>query len=59
MALEVTLQDAFGTNCLKMEQIDPKATSVQVLVDSHVAEIDLDNLVSLSHIVKRFSYCNI
>ncbi|KAA0189623.1 Cleavage and polyadenylation specificity factor subunit 3 [Fasciolopsis buskii] len=68
MALEVTLQDAFGTNCLKMEQIDPKATSVQVLVDSHVAEIDLDNLTvrcetnpKLEHIIRvmvhRLNHC--
>ncbi|THD21830.1 Metallo-hydrolase/oxidoreductase [Fasciola hepatica] len=68
MALEVTLQDAFGTNCLKTEQIDPDAKSVQVVVDYHVAEIDLDNLTvrcetnpKLEHIIRvmvhRLNHC--
>ncbi|CAH8483909.1 unnamed protein product [Dicrocoelium dendriticum] len=44
MALEVTLQDAFGMGCLEVNQIDPNAKSVLVCVDSHVAEVNLEDL---------------
>uniref|UniRef100_A0A183APG5 CPSF73-100_C domain-containing protein n=1 Tax=Echinostoma caproni TaxID=27848 RepID=A0A183APG5_9TREM len=67
-ALEITLQDAFGTHCLETDQIDPEASYVRVRVDSHVAEIDLDNLTvrcetnpKLEHIIRvmvhRLNHC--
>ncbi|KAF7256420.1 hypothetical protein EG68_06681 [Paragonimus skrjabini miyazakii] len=68
MALEVTLQDAFGTNCLEVDRIDADAKSVLVRVDSHVAEIDLSDLSvscatnpKLEHIIRvmvhRLNHC--
>lgn len=44
-ALEVTLQDAFGVDCLEERSIEPDAELVRVHVDSHVAEVDLKKLV--------------
>ncbi|KER33644.1 hypothetical protein T265_00534 [Opisthorchis viverrini] len=44
MALEVTLQDAFGMDCLEVDEVEPDAKSILVRVDSHVAEVDLTDL---------------
>ncbi|VDO95915.1 unnamed protein product [Schistosoma mattheei] len=44
-ALEVALQDAFGIDCLEEEIIKPDANHVIVHVDSHVAEVNLCDLV--------------
>ncbi|KAG5446496.1 Cleavage and polyadenylation specificity factor subunit 3, partial [Clonorchis sinensis] len=68
MALEVTLQDAFGMDCLEVEEVEPDAKSILVRVDSHVAEVDLTDLSvscptnsKLEHIIRvmvqRVSHC--
>ncbi|VDQ10345.1 unnamed protein product, partial [Trichobilharzia regenti] len=40
-ALELTLQDTFGIDCLEEDKIEPDANHVLVHVDSHVGEINL------------------